>query len=104
MYTIIETEVFKRYAEAVWDEDERHAFITWIAANPLSGDVIPGSGGLRKLRWRGSSGGKRGGVRVIYYNELAVGSIWLLIVYSKAKFDNLPASFLKQLKEATGNG
>lgn len=93
MHTIIETEVFKRYAEAVWVDDERHAFINWIAANPLSGDVIPGSGGIRKVRWRRSSGGKQGGVRVIYYNELALGKIWLLIVYSKAKFDNLPASF-----------
>lgn len=79
-------------------------FITWLAANPLIGDVVPGSGGLRKVRWSRSGMGKRGGTRVIYYNTLAEGSIWLLIAYTKAKFDNLPAAFLKQLKEEISNG
>jgi len=45
MFTIIETEIFKRYAESIWDDGERHEFITWLAANPLAGDVVPGSGG-----------------------------------------------------------
>lgn len=99
MYTIIETEIFKRYADTIWEAGEREAFIVWLAANPLAGDVIPGSGGLRKVRWSRSGMGKRGGVRVIYYNELAGGQIWLLIAYAKAKFDNLPTAFLKQLKE-----
>ena len=104
MYTIIETEIFKRYAEAIWEEGEREAFIIWLAAHPLAGDVIPGSGGLRKVRWARAGMGKRGGTRIIYYNELADGHIWLLIAYTKAKFDNLPTSFLKQLKEAVSNG
>lgn len=104
MYTIIETEVFKRYAESIWDDGERHEFIAWLAVNPLVGDVVPGSGGLRKVRWSRSGMGKRGGTRVIYYNTLSEGSIWLLIAYTKAKFDNLPAAFLKQLKEEISNG
>ncbi|MNR00970.1 Toxin HigB-2 [compost metagenome] len=104
MFTIIETEIFKRYAESIWDDGERHEFITWLAANPLAGDVVPGSGGLRKVRWSRSGIGKRGGTRVIYYNTLSEGSIWLLIAYTKAKFDNLPAAFLKQLKEEISNG
>lgn len=99
MHTIIETEVFKRCAEAIWNDGERHEFITWIAGNPLAGDVVPGSGGLRKIRWSRTGMGKQGGTRVIYYNRLADGCIWLLIAYTKAKFDNLPAAFLKQLKE-----
>ncbi|MDR6916584.1 hypothetical protein J2X66_003458 [Pseudomonas sp. 3296] len=49
MFTIIETEIFKRHAESIWDDGERHEFITWLAANPLAGDVVPGSGGLRKF-------------------------------------------------------
>ena len=104
MYTVIETEIFKRYAESIWEDGEREAFIVWLAANPLSGDVIPGSGGLRKVRWSRSGMGKRGGTRVIYYNTLPEGHIWLLIAYTKAKFDNLPTAFLKQLKEAISDG
>jgi len=104
MYTIIETEMFKRYAEAIWGDGERHEFINWLAANPLAGDVVPGSGGLRKVRWTRSGMGKRGGTRVIYYNTLSEGSIWLLIAYTKAKFDNLPVAFLKQLKEEISDG
>lgn len=61
MYTIIETEIFKRYAESIWRDDERQEFITWLAANPLAGDVIPGCGGLRKVRWSRGGMGKRGG-------------------------------------------
>lgn len=104
MYTVIETEIFKRYAASIWRDDERHEFITWLAANPLVGDVITGSGGLRKVRWSRSGMGKRGGTRIIYYNMLDDGSIWLLIAYTKAKFDNLPTAFLNELKEEISNG
>jgi len=51
MYTVAETEVFHRYAASIWSEAERVEFINWIAANPLAGDVISGSGGCRKVRW-----------------------------------------------------
>ncbi|WP_290793477.1 transcriptional regulator [Halomonas sp.] len=104
MYTIIETAMFRRYAEQVWRDDEREAFIAWLAFDPLVGDVIPGTGGVRKVRWRRQGSGKRGGVRVIYYNTLDDGQVWLLIVYAKSKFDNLPASLLAQLKEELDHG
>ncbi|GGD98241.1 hypothetical protein [Caballeronia grimmiae] len=99
MYTIIETTVFQRYADQIWSDAERAEFITWLANNPMAGDVIPGTGGLRKVRWSRPGMGKRGGARVIYYNALDEGVIWLLIAYTKAKFDNLPSSFLNQLRE-----
>lgn len=83
MYTIVETAVFVRYAAEVWTEEELDLFKIWIANNPLSGDVIQGTGGAR----------------VIYYNKLTDGVIALLIVYTKAKFDNLPAAFLARLKK-----
>lgn len=104
MYTIIETEIFKRYAQSIWNDGERQEFITWLAANPLAGDVIPSSGGLRKVRWSRSGTDKRGGTRIIYYNTLPEGYIWLLIAYTKAKFDNLPTTFLNQLKEEISHG
>jgi hypothetical protein len=99
MFTIIETPIFRKYAVEIWTDTEREAFIDWLAANPEAGDVIPGTGGLRKVRWKRAGMGKRGGARVIYFNQLDRGLIWLLIVYAKAKFDNLPTTFLNQLKE-----
>jgi hypothetical protein len=61
--------------------------------------VIPGAGGLRKVRWSRSGMGKRGGARVIYFTRLASGELVLVLVYAKAKFDNLRPEFLLKLKE-----
>ena len=99
MRTVAETDIFKRYASEVWAEAEREEFVTWIAANPEAGAIITGSGGCRKVRWATAGQGKRGGARVIYFlhtDEV----VWLLIVYKKAKFDNLPTSFVAQLRKA----
>ena len=96
--TVAETHIFTRYAGEIWTPDEHHAFVNWIAANPFAGDLIRGSGGCRKVRWSLSGQGKRGGVRVIFFNPDA-HTIWLLIVYRKASFDNLPASFLAELRK-----
>jgi len=90
--------MFQRYAAEVWSEAERNSFIIFIAANPEAGDLIRGSGGCRKVRWSTSGQGKSGGARVIYFNSNG-GTVWLLIVYKKAKFDNLPTSFLVELKQ-----
>jgi len=92
MNTVSETPIFQKYADEVWSESERGEFINWIAANPCAGDVVPGSGGCRKVRWTRQGMGKRGGARVVYFNEFE-GRIWLLIVYAKSKFDNLPVEF-----------
>ena len=98
MRTVAETPVFIRYASEAWSEAERQEFITFIAANPQAGSVIRGSGGCRKVRWSRTGTGKRGGARVIYFLALDE-TVWLLVVYTKAKFDNLPTSFLAQLKK-----
>ena len=98
MRTVAETPIFQRYAAEVWSEAERNQFISFIAANPEAGDLIRGSGGCRKVRWSTAGKGKSGGARVIYFHS-DEGTIWLLIVYKKAKFDNLPTSFLIELKQ-----
>lgn len=98
MRTVAETPIFQRYAADVWSDRERIEFINWIALHPEAGDVIPGSGGCRKVRWAVSGRGKSGGARVIYFNAIEQ-TIWLLIVYTKSKFDNLPTSFLAELKQ-----
>jgi len=102
MRTVAETAVFVRYAAEVWSDAERQEFISFIAVNPEAGDIIRESGGCRKVRWSRSGTGKSGGARVIYFLA-ADGTVWLLIVYAKAKFDNLPASFHAQLKKGVEN-
>ena len=99
MYTVTETVEFVAYAAQVWNDDERAEFIDWISDNPLAGDVMPATGGLRKVRWRREGMGKRGGARVIYYNRLANGDIVLVLVYAKAKFDNIRPEILRRIKE-----
>ncbi len=97
---MVETPVFQRMAEGVWSEAEGEAFITFISDNPLAGDVIPGAGNLRKVRWKREGMGKSGGARVIYYLRLVNGEVVLVAVYAKAKFDNMPVEVLKSWKEA----
>ena len=74
-----------------------------IAKNPKQGDVIPGTNGVRKLRWSRAGMGKRGGVRVIYFVQDALGRIWLLTVYAKSSQENIAVSTLNRLKEVAEN-
>jgi hypothetical protein len=97
------TPTFKKDADSIWTEDERGDFCKWIAGNNNAGDVIPGSGGCRKVRWTKRGVGKRGGVRVIYYTKLKNGEIWLLVIYSKTVKENIPSHILKFIKELIDN-
>jgi hypothetical protein len=99
MLTVSETRAFIRTAAAFWTDEQRSDFINWIAANPAAGDLIVGSGGLRKVRWAVPGSGKSGGARVITYAILDDGEVWLLVAYSKAKFDTLPTKFLIELRK-----
>lgn len=80
-------------------QNEQEELATYLAQNPLIGDVIPHSGGCRKARWQRGDIGKRSGCRVIYFNKLEKEVIYLLLVYAKAKNENIPAQILKQLRE-----
>jgi len=99
MHSIIETPLFTADARSIWSEEERGEFCAWLAANPLVGDVIPGSGGCRKIRWARPGMGKRSGTRVIYFNKLENGLIYLLVIYAKAERGNIPAHLLKAIRE-----
>jgi mRNA-degrading endonuclease RelE of RelBE toxin-antitoxin system len=87
--TVAETPFFIRQAADLWDEGERDAFVWFIAANPEAGDVIPETGGVRKVRWSRGGSGKRGGVRVIYYYHDAQHPLYLLMAYAKARQEDL---------------
>lgn len=99
MYTIIESELYTKLANALLNQDDQAALASYIAQNPEAGDVIPHSGGCRKVRWHRQGTGKSGGVRTIYFNRLKNGEIYFLLIYAKAKTENIPAHLLKQLKE-----
>jgi len=66
MLTVIESPLFSRDWPDYWDAAEYEAFVTHIAAHPETGDVVPGTGGCRKVHWSRPGMGKRGGTRVIY--------------------------------------
>jgi hypothetical protein len=103
MHTIIETPTFQEDAKKIWSEEERGAFCAWLATNPEAGQVIPKSGGCRKIRWSIAGTGKRGGTRIIYFNRLLNEEIWLLVIYSKSVKGNIPAHILKAIREVIEN-
>lgn len=94
----MEVEPFPTKAKLVWGDEERLEFITYIAHNPMAGDVIPGSGGVRKVRWKREGTGKRGGVRVIYYFRDEMLPLFLLTVYPKSRKDDLSADEVRALR------
>lgn len=88
MKTVIETSTFQKQVDKIWSEDERFSFITYISANPESGDVIPGTDGARKILWSVKGKGKRGGVRVIYFNTDET-RLYLIAIYQKSRKGNI---------------
>jgi hypothetical protein len=89
LVTVAETPLFVRQAETIWGEAERDEFVTFIAGNPVAGDLITDTGGVRKIRWTRAGTGKRGGVRVIYFYHDETRPLYLLMVYAKARQENL---------------
>jgi hypothetical protein len=82
--TVVETASFERSAAMLMDEAEIAALIDHPARQPQEGDVIPDTGGIRKLRWGLSGRGKRGGARIIYYYCDERIPLYLLVAYSKS--------------------
>ena len=100
MLEFFETPVFTRRIRELMSDSEYAALQGTLIVNPDAGDLIPGTGGLRKIRWQESQRGKgkRGGVRVIYYWYDAESVIYMLLAYSKSERDDLSASEKRILK------
>jgi hypothetical protein len=103
MLTVIESPLFTRMWPDYWSEEERGEFAAFIANQPEAGDVIPGSGGCRKVRWSRPGAGKRGGVRIIYTARLKRGAVVLLTIYAKSARENIPAHVLRKIAEEMGH-
>lgn len=95
----IETPLFEKSKEGIFDEDELQRFQLELLENPDAGDLIPKGKGLRKIRWSASGRGKRGGARVIYYWINAENTIFLLLAYKKNRQENLTPKQLKILTD-----
>lgn len=99
MYSFIETKLFSRLlGDYLTDEQYAELQATLVEA-PDRGALVPGSGGVRKLRWSQPGRGKRGGVRVIYYAKTHEGVIWMLTIYAKNEEQTVPAHILRKIKE-----
>jgi len=98
----LEAPAFSRYREDYLDDEGFRELQQALASNPEKGDVIPGAGGIRKLRWRDSrrSKGKRGGLRIVYYCFLSDEEIWLLTLYGKDEASDLSKDEKTQLRKA----
>jgi mRNA-degrading endonuclease RelE of RelBE toxin-antitoxin system len=99
MFEFIETPFFTKALEHYLDDDEYAKPQQHLNERPEAGAVVPGSGGVRKLRWAVAGRGKRGGLRVVYYLRSARGEIWMLTLYGKNVREDIPAHLLKQMKE-----
>jgi hypothetical protein len=99
MFSFVETKLFTRLVQDYLSDDEYSQLQQAIIANPEVGSVIPGSGGVRKMRWGVAGRGKRGGLRIIYFLRTRHGQIWMLTLYAKNVAANISARVLKQIKD-----
>jgi hypothetical protein len=104
VFTFIESSVFERLMPIYLDDDEYGELQQYMMQNPEAGQLVRGSGGVRKLRWVRPGMGKRGGLRVIYFVRYEPNEFWMLSLYAKAKQENVPGHILKQLLEVFRNG
>jgi hypothetical protein len=88
----------------LFSDDEYKELQSFLVQHPKSGDLIVGSGGLRKLRWEHKNKGKSGGIRNIYYHYENENTIFMIYVYEKSKKDNLTKKEIELLKQALKDG
>ena len=97
--SVVETGTFVRQVDALLSTSSREELIGFLAFNPEAGDLIPGTGGIRKVRWAIPGKGKRGGLRVIYYFHSALMPLFLLTAYAKGKKTDLSRAEQRALEK-----
>jgi hypothetical protein len=99
---IVETSLFTRQIKELIEDESYAELQLALVRRPDLGDLIPGSGGLRKVRWSQAGRGKRGGIRVIYYWYSPDDLIYMLLAYAKSTQENLTQEQLKILRKLVG--
>jgi len=97
----VETPEFLAAARRIMDDEERALLIGYLAQNPLAGDAIPGTGGVRKVRWALQGRGKRGGARVIYFFHNEAMPLFALTAYAKNERTDLTQAERNDLRQLT---
>lgn len=97
--TVAETSAFARRADALLAAEERDDLIYALARNPRAGVEIPGTGGVRKLRWAGRGKGARGGVRVVYFFHDGFSPLYALYIFGKGEKEDLTADEKRAMKQ-----
>jgi hypothetical protein len=95
----IESPVFTKQVRELLTDEAYGDFQQYLATNPEAGDVIQDTGGLRKVRWSVPGGGKRGGVRVVYFHVSVQAHCRMLLIYRKGVKDDLSAAEKKVLRK-----
>lgn len=101
MHTIVELPEFIRKSEKLLTAAQRLDIVNYLAAHPAAGDIMQGTGGIRKLRWSAHGRGKSGGVRIIYYHHSESAPLFLLTVFGKGEKANLSKGERNELAKFT---
>jgi hypothetical protein len=99
MFVFIETRLFTRLADELLSDDDFSRLQIYLNCHPEAGDIIRGTGGVRKMRWMAPGRGKRGGLRVIYYLKSRQGEVWLLTLYAKNMQQTISNHVLVKIRE-----
>ena len=102
MFSFVETRLFTKLVQDYLSDEEYRQVQLGLIQNPKIGTVVRGSGGVRKLRWRAPSRGKRGGYRIIYFIYRPKEVIWMLTIYPKNVLDTIPGHVLRQIRRKVG--
>jgi hypothetical protein len=101
LVTVVETPTFISRADKLLRPEEHDALIAYLAANPTAGDLVPGAGGIRKLRWALAGRGKRGGARVIHLFHTLDLPVFALTMFAKNERVDLSQEERNEFRELT---
>lgn len=99
----IETSIFTKLLDDYLSDDEYQVLQEYLMEHPKSGDMVRGSGGVRKMRWATGNKGKSGGIRVIYYWKSADDEMWMPTLYAKNERATIGTNVLKKIAQEIDN-